>query len=223
MSNTDPDLKPTEKNRPTAIDVVDGNLIVKRHSGKKESFPLMSLQDTDWFLTVLFDRDPQGSSQGPSFSAPITMAQGLDHDSNDLGSLISSDLDSAGANGIQLGPSYRFSRSGADSLYFTEPGFYLVSITATVDAGTGTVSPGGLGIEAYFAGGVITPSWQARGNEASGYGPKLAFILPVTPVEVAPAGPAPLAGGMSNLIVSLWQDSGSSRGIHASMNVLKVS
>jgi hypothetical protein len=40
MSNTDPDLKPTERNLPVAIDVVDGELIVKRHSGKEESFPL---------------------------------------------------------------------------------------------------------------------------------------------------------------------------------------
>jgi hypothetical protein len=42
MSDTDPDLKPTERNRPIAIDVVDGNLVVKRHSGKEESFPLGS-------------------------------------------------------------------------------------------------------------------------------------------------------------------------------------
>jgi hypothetical protein len=40
MSNTDPDLQSKEKNLPIAIDVVGGNLVVKRHSGKVESFPL---------------------------------------------------------------------------------------------------------------------------------------------------------------------------------------
>jgi hypothetical protein len=40
MSSIDPDLKPTEGNRPIAIDVVDGQLVVKRHNGKKESFVL---------------------------------------------------------------------------------------------------------------------------------------------------------------------------------------
>lgn len=42
MSSTDPDLKRTEGNRPVAIDVVAGHLIVERHSGREESFPLGS-------------------------------------------------------------------------------------------------------------------------------------------------------------------------------------
>jgi hypothetical protein len=62
MSNTDPDLKPTEGNLPVAIDVVDGELIVKRYDGSEESFPLgggsgdVSFQSAPGYFTGNFEQ-----------------------------------------------------------------------------------------------------------------------------------------------------------------------
>jgi hypothetical protein len=131
LSDTDSDLKPTEKNLPVAIDVVDGNLIVKRHSGKKESFPMgggfLAGPTLDWGLQAL-GAGPGGGNimrtQGATLFAPDGVTDLQDVTNEDLGEFTSS-------TSIAVGDDFVLSRNGSfDGLWFRNPGLYFMQINA---------------------------------------------------------------------------------------------
>ena len=218
MSDADPDLKRTEGNQPVAIDVVDGQLIVERHSGRKETFSMggggLSLSDNG-YLDVGYAATAQASGTTPSASTPLAYASYHDADNVLVASVDdNAALVAAGSDGVQLGPSYVAQHSGADSLWFTEGGLYFVVATAYAETGVEEI-----GLEVDFSGGGMSPVWQARGIQANK--PQTAFILPVTPGSVAVSDPDPLSSG-GTIVVSVWQNSGSPQDVSAELYVYKI-
>jgi hypothetical protein len=132
VSSTDPDLRPQEANKPIAIDVVDGNLIIKRYDGSEESVPmggsttLTTVSDEDW-LEWCPGSTAQASgtvyeSQGPGPGTTL-----YDNTFMSVVDVAPEDVPQDGT-GLVVGDNFVLSGS---YLYFREPGIYMATINGT--------------------------------------------------------------------------------------------
>jgi hypothetical protein len=194
MSNTDPDLKPTEKNRPTAIDVVDGNLVVKRHSGKVESFPFNGFRANAPNTSITWQHTlPSG--QGDT-ALQITDSVYVTEQDDTVTTFALDDLVPSGTDVgdlvIQYGNPPTF--YGAHSIFFGKAGLYVVTYQFGDDAATGEVEVS-LQISGWISNG-ITHTYDAadpNGNlVAQGN-----LVVPVMNRDVVTGRPDNLTSGMS--------------------------
>lgn len=145
MSNTDPDLQPKEKNLPVAIDVVNGNLIVKRHSGREEFFPLLNPIPPPHSQTLYMDLRSNGvlgaHSSGPCGTVEFAEVYDAETAVGIGDPITTTEIHDAGA-GYELGDDYLLSVIGGGTsldlqLRFRVPGLYLMTISGPGIVNTG--------------------------------------------------------------------------------------
>jgi hypothetical protein len=229
MSDTDPDLKPTERNRPTAIDVVDGNLIVKRHSGREESFPIggIQLRREDWLEWYV--EDPTRVSDSNQGFIPLNVASGTtlyDKTYSSVQDLTVDDLTFLApddGHGVELGDNFVVTKS---QLYFRKPGIYVASVSSTPGAFNGgdwmyRVMATGNGIDTAYAEQLIP-----QGSITSG-GPQLVFtVSPETTLrnlDLEPWQSGDLVSTSSQgLGTDAWQNTGTPQDLSLDIYVVRI-
>lgn len=216
MSNVDPDLQPKEKNLPIAIDVVDGNLIVKRHNGKEESFPFGSgfndgqVLYWDTLITALAD---------DVASSPVTQDDTSIYgpDGEVILEIHGSDLVSAGISGLSVGEDFIIQRSGGDVLWFKTPGLYVVQIEGPFFEG--------ITVQADYSSNhpARTAHWQGVSN-ADGP-PRGTMTLVVGAMDVATDDPAPPHDPLhtgATFSTYVYNHSGSVQDISVILSIMRV-
>jgi hypothetical protein len=207
MSNTDPDLRPQAGNKPIAMDVVDGQLIVKRYDGSEESFPFSNDGQVLYWKVA-----KTGALTGADYMLQTDNAHLYDAQGNDIDSIGGGGFDSTG---FDIGDDFILKHGSFDELYFKTPGLYVCGIEDFPDASTIN--------DLIFQVSYVASHPVRRGtnffkralpnDRASGV---LTFY--VGAMDVATRGP--LSGG--HLSPSVFNDSGSTHNVSAALSIQRV-